>query len=119
VGVIPSRGQSSELVGEILVFLPSCVGGVLDVVVEGEEVVRGRMEFNMLLDWEAIMSKWDDDDDVVLSLFVIVLIDWEVSCIVHQFAWLYLSLSLLDWVLFAMMMMLRMSLCFDLWISEF
>jgi hypothetical protein len=89
--------------------------GVLDVVVEGE-VVRGRMEFNMLLDWEAIMSKWDDDD-VVLSLFVIVLIDWEVSCIVHQFAWLYLSLSLGLGVF--SVMMLRISLCFDLWISEF
>lgn len=43
----------------------------------------GRREFSMLLDWEAMISKWEDD--VVLSLLLLFVIV-EVSCIVQCFA---------------------------------
>ncbi len=44
----------------------------------------GSKEFNMLLDWEAMISNWEDDD-VVLSLLVLFVIV-EVRCIVQCFA---------------------------------
>ena len=56
---IPSRCSSVEFAGEILLFRPSSWTIVVVVVVE---VVVGRREVNMLLDWAAIKSK-----DVVVA----------------------------------------------------
>ena len=55
---IPSRCSSVEFAGEILLFRPSS----WTIIVEVVEVVVGRREVNMLLDWAAIKSK-----DVVVA----------------------------------------------------